>query len=158
MAFKITNNSTVKGAFVPLQDGEYTATIKSLFVFNKTPDPDEIMAIDDVNKDHAGAIHLEKTDDKDPYMILMIDGRPRRYYLNNETALEIATTYINTQLDIKDPSEKFYEWFGSIVDSEITVWLLTVDGTDKQGNLKQYQNIYLKKPDMFDAVINGLIG
>ena len=127
MAYTITLNTKVSKKHVELADGEYTAIIKSLV----------------------------QAADSNPYIVFDVNGeRDIRFYINNDIAVEIVTSNINTQLDIDvDEDTDFFSWFNSVQGAEVTVWLLTTTASDG----KQYQNLYLYKPSGFDAAINGAL-
>ena len=127
MAYTITLNTKVSKKHTALADGEYTAVIKS-FV---------------------------QSADSNPYIVFDVNGeRDVRFYINNDIAVEIVTSNINTQLDIDvDENIDFFSWFNSVQGAEVTIWLLTTTASDG----KQYQNLYLYKPSGFDASVNGAL-
>lgn len=147
MSFKISNNTVVRGKQVPLEDGVYSAVIKSIHIFDTDMDANDVIAIESVNAQHEGAIVVDNTSDKTPYVELQLSDRVLRYYLNNATAVDILTGGINEQLDIENPAEGFYNWFGDVVGSEVQVWQMSVIATDKKtGESKPYQNTYFREP------------
>lgn len=127
MAYMINLTTKVARKHTALADGEYTAVIKS-FV---------------------------QSADSNPYIVFNVNGeRDVRFYINNDVAVEIVTSNINTQLDIDvDEDTDFFSWFNSVQGAEVTVWLLTTLATSG----KSYQNLYLYKPSSFDATINGAL-
>lgn len=131
MAYTLTLNSKVSAARKPIADGEYTVTIN----------------------------RLEQPADKNPYIVFTTsDNRELRFYINSDTALEIITSNLNAQLDIEtDEDVDFFSWFEDIKGSQVTLWVLTTEGIDKNGNPAVYHNVTPYKPQMFDAVINGLL-
>lgn len=130
MSFTLTLNSKVSKARKPLQDGEYACKI----------------------------VRLEQPEGKNPYIVFASDDRELRFYINSEQALEIITSNINRQLDIDvDDDTNFFSWFENIIGSEVTLWVLTSEGTDKDGNPASYQNVTPYKPAQFDAVMNGAL-
>lgn len=130
MSYTLTLNSKVSKARKPLEDGEYTAVIKSLVM----------------------------PEGKNPYILFAADDRELRFYINSDTALEIITSNLNRQLDIDVADDvDIFSWFEDIKGSEVTLWVLTTQGTDKDGNQVSYQNVTPYKPAMFDAVMNDLI-
>ena len=130
MSFTLTLNSKVSKARKPLQDGEYTCKIT----------------------------RLEQPEGKNPYIVFSTDDRELRFYINSEQALEIITSNLNRQLDIDvDDDTDFFSWFNDLIGSEVTLWVLTSEGTDKDGNTVRYQNVTPYKPAQFDAVINGAL-
>lgn len=130
MSFTLTLNSKVSKARKPLQDGEYACKI----------------------------VRLEQPEGKNPYIVFASDDRELRFYINSEQALEIITSNINRQLDIDvDDDTDFFSWFENIVGAEVTLWVLTSEGTDKDGNPASYQNVTPYKPAQFDAVMNGAL-
>lgn len=131
MSYTLTLNSKVSQARKPIADGEYTATIA----------------------------RLEQPADKNPYIVFTIaDGRELRFYINSDTALEIITSNLNTQLNIEVTEDTdFFSWFEDVKGSQVTLWVLTTEGTDKDGNATQYHNVTPYKPAMFDAIMNGLL-
>ena len=130
MSFTLTLNSKVSKARKPLQDGEYTCKV----------------------------VRLEQPENKNPYIVFAADDRELRFYINSEQALEIITSNINRQLDIDvDDDTDFFSWFENIVGAEVTLWVLTSEGTDKDGNTASYQNVTPYKPAQFDAVMNGAL-
>lgn len=156
MAFKITRNTKAKGAFLPLQDGAYTVTIKSFHLYDTEADAHDIDAIEDINAQHEGTIILDTSKEGTPYMVVDIDGRQEFVWINNEKTLDFLTQDISTQLKV-DSSLDFFEWCGVVVGSQVEMYVLTVEGTDKNtGNTVPYTNKTFRKPAMFDAIINGL--
>ena len=130
MSFTLTLNSKVSKARKPLQDGEYACKI----------------------------VRLEQPEGKNPYIVFASDDRELRFYINSEQALEIITSNLNRQLDIDvDDDTDFFSWFENIVGAEVTLWVLTSEGTDKDGNPASYQNVTPYKPAQFDAVMNGAL-
>jgi len=130
MSYTLTLNSKVSKARKPLEDGEYTAVIKSLVM----------------------------PEGKNPYILFTSDDRELRFYINSDTALEIITSNLNRQLDIDVADDvDIFSWFEDIKGSEVTLWVLTTQGTDKDGNQVSYQNVTPYKPAMFDAVMNDLL-
>ena len=147
MSFKISNSTAVRGKQIPLEDGEYSAVIKAFHIFDTEMDANDVIAIDNVNAEHEGAIIVDNTSDKTSYIDLQVSDRIIRYFLNNATAVDILTGGINEQLDIENPVEGFYNWFGSVIGAEVTVWLMTINVTSKDtGEAKPYQNTYFRKP------------
>lgn len=130
MSFTLTLNSKVSKARKPLQDGEYTCKI----------------------------VRLEQPEGKNPYIVFATNDRELRFYINSEQALEIITSNLNRQLDIDvDDDTDFFSWFENITGAEVTMWVLTSEGTDKDGNTVRYQNVTPYKPTQFDAVMNGVL-
>lgn len=128
--YSLTLNSKVSKARKPLEDGEYTATVKSLVIPETT----------------------------NPYILFATEDRELRFYINSDTALEIITSNLNRQLDIDVADDvDIFSWFEDIKGSEVTLWVLTTQGVDKDGNAVSYQNVTPYKPAMFDAVMNDLI-
>ena len=127
MSYTINLNTKVARKHTALTDGEYTATIKA-FV---------------------------QSADSNPYIIFDVNGeRDVRFYINNDVAVEIITSNINTQLDIDvNDDTDFFSWFNSVQGSQVDVWLMTTTAPDG----KAYQNLYLYKPAGFDASVNGAI-
>lgn len=129
--FVITMDTMAAPAPEPIVDGEYVATIK----------------------------RLEEPVGKNPYIACVTDkGQELRLYINSQASLEIITKNINAQLGIKD-AMNFRQWIADprVKDACISLWVLTTQYTDKDGNAKEGQNITPYKPAMFDAVMNGLI-
>jgi hypothetical protein len=128
--YTLSLNSKVSKARKPLEDGEYTATVKSLVIPETT----------------------------NPYILFATEDRELRFYINSDTALEIITSNLNRQLDIDVADDvDIFTWFEDIKGAEVTLWVLTTQGTDKDGNQVAYQNVTPYKPQMFDAIMNGLI-
>lgn len=128
--YSLTLNSKVSKARKPLEDGEYTATVKSLVIPETT----------------------------NPYILFATEDRELRFYINSDTALEIITSNLNRQLDIDVADDiDIFSWFEDIKGAEVTLWVLTTQGVDKDGNAVSYQNVTPYKPAMFDAVMNDLI-
>lgn len=131
MAYTLTLNSKVSQARKPIADGEYSATI----------------------------VRLEQPTDKNPYIVFTIaDGRELRFYINSDVALDIITSNINSQLEIEvNEDTDIFSWFEDVKGSQVTLWVLTTEGTDKNGQPTQYHNVTPYKPAMFDAIVNGLL-
>lgn len=147
MSFKISNSTAVRGKQVPLEDGEYSAVIKSIHIFDTDMDANDVIAIDNVNAQHEGAIVVNTTTDTTSYVELQLSDRVLRYYLNNAVAVDLFTGGVNEQLNIENPVEGFYNWFGNVVGAEVQVWQMSVTAIDKKtGESKPYQNTYFRKP------------
>lgn len=130
MSYTLTLNSKVSAPRKPLVDGEYVCKIA----------------------------RLETPEGKNPYMVFVTeDGRELRFYINSDVALDIITSNLNRQLDIEPEDMDVFSWFENIKGSEVTLWVLTSEGTDKDGNPAKYQNVTPYKPAMYDAVMNGLL-
>jgi hypothetical protein len=130
MSYTLTLNSKVSKARKPLQDGEYTCKIT----------------------------RLEQPAGKNPYIVFTTDSGELRFYINNDKALEIITSNLNEQLGI-DVAEDIdvFSWFNAIVGKEVTMWRLSSEGTDDEGNPVVYHNVTPYKPAQFDAVMNGAL-
>ena len=131
MAYTLSLNSKVSQRRIPITDGEYAVKIA----------------------------RVEQPEGKNPFIVFTtVEGRELRFYINSDVALEIITSNINRQLEIDvDEDTDFFSWFENIKGSEITLWVLTTQGTDKDGNAVSYQNVTPYKPQMFDAIMAGLV-
>jgi hypothetical protein len=129
--YTLSINSKVSPARKPIEDGEYQVTVKALVTPETT----------------------------NPYIsFATADNRELRFYINSDVSLEIITSNINRQLDIDVADDvDIFSWFEDIKGSEVTLWVLTTQGTDKDGNAVSYQNVTPYKPSMFDAIMSDLI-
>ena len=131
MSYVINKLAKVAPARKPIEDGEYTAKIS----------------------------RFEEPEGKNPYIVFTLeDRRELRYYINSDASVEIIQSNLNRQLDIVPDDDMTWDsWFESIKGSEVTLWVLTSAGTDKDGNAVEYHNVTPYKPAMFDAQLNGLL-
>ena len=81
-------------------------------------------------------------------------------FINSAKSIGFITRNINQQLGrVGADPVPFRQWLElpDVKGAEITLWVLTTQYTDQDGNVKNGQNITTYKPAMFDAVMSGLL-
>ena len=132
------------------------------YVINKlakvAPARKEINSVPD-GKYRCTVIRCEEPKDKTPYIVFKTeDDEELWFFINSDKAVEIIQSNLNEQLGIvPDESDTWDSWIATITGAEVTLWVLTSAGIDKNGNAVEYHNITPYKPAMFDAQMNDLI-